>query len=141
MVKDKDFDEVMEESGMTPKEKPKAVKQTSYTDAPASVTYSIKTKTGFNCLFSIREESGVDLLDKMQLVETRFVTDGITPQPEKSYGAKKPVNIVPNRKCPLCGSDLVETTTSAGKRMIKCSTQRYDFATKTVQGCQFTEWL
>lgn len=120
--------------------KDKVVKQTSYTDAPASVTYSIKTKTGFNCLFSIREESGIDLLDKMLKVESRFAADGITPQPDRSYGVKKPLNIVAGRKCPLCSNDLVETTTSAGKRMIKCATQKYDFTTKTVQGCQFVEW-
>ena len=131
---DPEIEEVMKDK------KPKAVKQTSYTDAPASVTYSIKTKTGFNCLFSIREESGIALLDKMLIVEARFSTDGITPQPDRTFGAKKPLNIVPGRKCPTCQNDLVETTTATGKRMIKCSTQKYDFATKTVSGCQFVEW-
>lgn len=135
MIQDKEIEEVMAE------EKPKAVKQTSYTDAPASVTFSIKTKGGFNALFSIREESGIALLDKMALIEERFAEDGITPQPDRTFGAKKPLNIVPGRKCPLCGNDLVETITSTGKKMIKCSTQKYDFATKTVSGCKFVEFL
>lgn len=145
MAHDKDLDDVMAESGMGPvdmmtkKDKPEP-KKTSYTDAPASVTYTIKTRAGFNALFSIREESGIALLDKMDIIEQTFVTKGIIPQPDRTYGAKKELNIVPGRKCPLCSNDLVETITKTGKKMIKCSTQKYDFNTKTTLGCPFVEW-
>ena len=124
-----------------PETSKKPTKITSYTDAPASVTYQIETKAGFNALFSIREESGIELLNKMDIIEETFAVKGIKPQPQRSYGAKKEVKTVDGRKCPDCGNDLVETVTSSGKKMIKCSTQKYDFTTKSVTGCTYVEWL
>jgi len=36
--------------------------------------------------------------------------------------------------------ELVEGTTKAGKKFHKCSTQKYDFATRTTSGCDFVDW-
>ena len=44
-------------------------------------------------------------------------------------------------KCPDCGNPLVLFTTSAGKRMIKCSTAGWDSAAKKATGCAYIQWL
>lgn len=44
-------------------------------------------------------------------------------------------------KCPDCGNPLVLFTTSAGKRMIKCSTSGWDKAARQATGCPYIQWL
>lgn len=43
--------------------------------------------------------------------------------------------------CPKCGSKLVLFTTAAGKRMKKCSTNKWDKESKSAVGCDYIEWL
>lgn len=43
--------------------------------------------------------------------------------------------------CPDCGNKLVIYTSAAGKRLKKCSTNKWDPKTKQASGCQYTEWL
>lgn len=45
-----------------------------------------------------------------------------------------------DENCPQCGEKLVMFTTSGGKRLKKCSTNRWDRETKTATGCDFVEW-
>lgn len=54
----------------------------------------------------------------------------ITPEPK-----------VLDEKCPKCGSSLVLQITRFGKKMKKCSTSKWDSATKTASGCDFVEWI
>lgn len=42
--------------------------------------------------------------------------------------------------CPSCGAKLVLYTTAAGKRLKKCSTNKWDPKTKEATGCDFVEW-
>lgn len=44
-------------------------------------------------------------------------------------------------ECPDCGSPLVLYTTSAGKRMKKCSTSGWDREKKMATGCTYVQWL
>lgn len=46
-----------------------------------------------------------------------------------------------DEKCPDCGEPLVLFTTTAGKRMKKCSTSGWDKETKSATGCKFIQWL
>ena len=46
-----------------------------------------------------------------------------------------------DEKCPECGNKLVLYTTSAGKRMKKCSTGGWDKETRKPTGCKYVEWL
>lgn len=46
-----------------------------------------------------------------------------------------------DEKCPKCGSDLVLYTTSAGKKMKKCSTAGWDKDKRVATGCTYVEWL
>lgn len=107
-------------------------------EAPASVTYTIQSKEGFNALFTVRDTSGTSLLEKMIIIETKLTNLGYIPQIKR--GEKKPVETVQDRKCPTCGSELVYQLKKDGKKFIKCSKQKYDFTTKTASGCQFVEW-
>jgi len=53
-----------------------------------------------------------------------------------------PVEDVPlDEKCPKCNSPLILATTRFGKKMKKCSTGKWDSATKKVVGCDFVEWI
>jgi hypothetical protein len=110
-------------------------------EAPASITYSITSKDGFNALFTVRDDMVKNLFTKMELVEKTLLDKGYKPQVKQSWGSTKPpAEIVPDRKCPLCSQSLVYATTKDGKKFIKCSTNKWDFATKQATGCKFTEW-
>lgn len=43
--------------------------------------------------------------------------------------------------CPNCGNKLVLYTTSAGKKMKKCSTSGWDAEKRQATGCTYVEWL
>ena len=112
------------------------------TESPASVTYSV-VRNGYNLLFTVRGDSGVALLEAMDAIENKLMVKGYKPQEKRSFGggsASKPIEYVPDRVCPLCKNQLVYQTLKDGRKMIKCSTSKYDFATKTSSGCKFIEW-
>ncbi len=46
-----------------------------------------------------------------------------------------------DKDCPECGEKLVLFTTSAGKKMEKCSTSGWDRDNKRPTGCTFVRWL
>ncbi len=110
------------------------------TEAKSSVTYSITSKDGFNILFTVRDDKASDLLDKMAIVEPNLIKRGYKPQVKKTFGEKKPENIV--GKCPDCGGDLLEKTTGNGKKFQECRNRKYDFASKKDVGtCKYIKWL
>jgi ssDNA-binding Zn-finger/Zn-ribbon topoisomerase 1 len=43
--------------------------------------------------------------------------------------------------CPQCGEKLVLFTTSAGKKMEKCSTAGWDSSARKATGCTYVKWL
>jgi len=106
-------------------------------EAPASITYSIQTGTGFNALFTVRDNNGTDLLAKTPSIEAKFAELGIIPQPVKKFGGTPKV-VVPGIKCPKCGSDVVEAKKRDGAIFHKCSTQKY-FNGQT-SGCDYVNW-
>lgn len=44
-------------------------------------------------------------------------------------------------KCPKCGSPLVMVTTKFGKRLKRCSTNKWDPKTRESSGCDYIEWV
>ncbi|OGE16181.1 hypothetical protein A3F00_04610 [Candidatus Daviesbacteria bacterium RIFCSPHIGHO2_12_FULL_37_11] len=52
-------------------------------------------------------------------------------------GTKEPLDT----DCPQCGEKLVLFTTSAGKKMEKCSTAGWDSSAKKPTGCTYVKWL
>jgi len=51
-------------------------------------------------------------------------------------GTSEPLDEV----CPKCGEKLVMFTSSSGKRLKKCSTNKWDKEQKMATGCDFVEW-
>jgi len=43
--------------------------------------------------------------------------------------------------CPKCGSKLVLYTSAAGKKLKKCSTNKWDSETRSSTGCDYVEWI
>lgn len=43
--------------------------------------------------------------------------------------------------CPKCGNKLVISYTRFGKKMKKCSTNKWDAAEKKATGCDYIEWI
>jgi predicted nucleic-acid-binding Zn-ribbon protein len=114
----------------------------------ASVTYNITSPAGFGLLLTIRRGDEGELLDVMQDTEKYLKDKGYTPEVKRSFGGgggAKPKDFVEGETCPKCGSPLVKVTykdkqTGEDKTLIKCSTQKYDFMTKTVSGCDYTRF-
>jgi len=46
-----------------------------------------------------------------------------------------------DEKCPKCGNPLVIAFTRFGKKMKKCSTNKWNAETKKAEGCDFVEWI
>jgi len=46
-----------------------------------------------------------------------------------------------DEKCPKCSAPLIMVVTRFGKKMKKCSTNKWDPKTKTASGCDFFEWV
>ncbi len=46
-----------------------------------------------------------------------------------------------DEKCPKCESPLLLVVTKFGKRMKRCSTNKWDPQTKTASGCDYVEWI
>lgn len=46
-----------------------------------------------------------------------------------------------DEQCPKCGSKLVLYTSAAGKKLKKCSTNRWNRETKSSEGCDYVQWL
>lgn len=114
---------------------------TDLPEAPASVTYSITTAGGYPALFTIREMSGLVLIEKMGAIEKKFVELGYKPQVKQSFG-KEPKHVeYATYQCPQCGSKVVKETTKSGKLVEKCETNKYDYLTKQSTGCSYTKWL
>lgn len=46
-----------------------------------------------------------------------------------------------DEKCPKCGSPLIIAFTRFGKKMKKCSTNKWDAQEKKATGCDYVEWI
>ena len=108
-------------------------------EAPTSVTYSITSKDGFNALFTIREVSVNDLLQKMGMVEAKLIALQYKPQ-VRGFG-QKPVEYVEGKVCPKCGGRLVVKQKKDGSPFHKCERGKYNSFTKQNEGCDFIDWL
>lgn len=116
-------------------------------EARASVTYNLTSKDGYGLLLTIRSGNEAEIFEIMVDTEEYIKKQGYTPEVRRSFGGgnAKPKDYVEGEKCPKCGSPLVKVTykdkkTGEDKTLIKCSTQKYDFMTKTSSGCDYTDF-
>ena len=112
---------------------------TNSTEAPASVTYSLMSPNGFPILYTVRGESGTELLTKMIAIEAKLKTDGYTPQIKTFGGKPQAPKDYADHPCPSCGAKVVIATTRNGKKLEKCETQK--FINGQTSGCSYTKWL
>lgn len=112
-----------------------------FSEAPASVTYTAKSPKGFELLFTVRADSGIELLGKLHVIEEQLVSLGyVYVERSKFGGGKKPEPVVVGT-CPRCSGKLLEKKTKTGKTLWECEHRKFDFATKQESGtCTYTEW-
>ncbi len=46
-----------------------------------------------------------------------------------------------DEKCPKCGAPVVLAVTRFGKKMKKCSTNKWNKETRKAEGCEYIEWI
>lgn len=110
----------------------------SLNEAPASVTYSIISKDGFNALFTIREHTGLALIEKMGAIEKKLLELEYKPQVRQTFGQKKEVQYVEGKVCPKDNGKLkIIVSKKDGKTYWACDNGHYDYTTKTTTGCNF----
>lgn len=115
-------------------------RQDEIPEAVASVTYTIKTSTGFEGLFTVRDIDGLSLLSKMPSIEAKFAEIGIVPGKRSGGFPKKELEIVAGKRCPKCGSPVVENTKNDGTKYHRCSTNKWNPVTKIASGCDWVDW-
>src|SRR3990167_4762430 len=89
-------------------------------EAPASVTYSITSKDGYNALFTIRAMSGKELLETMKEIEEVLIKKEYKPQVRQVFGQKKEVEYVQGKVCPKDGGKLIKKISKFGKEYHAC---------------------
>lgn len=116
-------------------------------ESPISVNTRIKSPNGFEYQLTLRngvtEKDFSDLMTLIAQKEQVLLEKKWTPV--AGYASKsgskfpeKPVEYVPGRACPTCGSKLVYATKRDGSRFIKCSTNKYINGEAT--GCPYVDW-
>ena len=118
--------------------------QTNIPEAVASVTYSVTSKNGFNALFTVRGESGTNLLEAMETIETVLKDKGYVPQVKQSFGGgvKKEVQYVEGKVCPKCKGKLIIKSRKDGKPFHQCENKKWNsFTNKNDGTCDYTDWL
>jgi hypothetical protein len=111
---------------------------TDLNEAPTSVTFSVISPKGFPALVTIRDAEFKELVLKMTFAEEWFEKQGFKPQVRQTFGAKKEVEYVPDKLCPVDSGKLkVIISKKDGKTYWTCENGHYDFTTKTTTGCKF----
>lgn len=111
-------------------------------EAPTSATVKVRSKQGFEWLFTMRDDTVNDLVLKIEKMEVEFTKRGWTPLAQNSGFSRQPkqVDYVEGKACPTCEKRLVYGVTKTGKKFIKCETQKWNFATKQPEGCAYISW-
>lgn len=108
--------------------------------------WSIKLDDGQ--IYMVQADTAENLGLAIQEVKTKFLNSRTIPEPVRTQTtdfvpspATQATNSQPTEICPVCGSPLIIETTKTGKRVQKCSTNKWDRVRKEVVGCKFVKWL
>lgn len=85
------------------------------------------------------DEKWEDFLLNIDKARTTFNTPKVENIPD-AFPNDEPQSESPEEECPKCGSPLIITETKTGKKIQKCSTNKWDFKTKSAIGCDFVNW-
>lgn len=115
------------------------------TDEARAVGFTnVKTPAGYYWSFTMRCDSVAELVNQIEDMEEMFTKKKWEAQELRgSFNKfpKKEAEIVPGMKCPTCGNPVVKGKTKDGREFYKCSTQKFDFKTKTTSGCTYFAWI
>lgn len=130
---DEALDQALPVSSVSKKDLPEAG-ATAFTD--------VKTPNGFYWAFTLRSESGTDLVNKIDKFEKFCKLTHWEPIDRKAFkkGVSAPVVYVEGRKCDKCGSRLVEKVKADGHKYFKCENGKWDAVNKKAIGCDFVDW-
>ena len=111
-------------------------------EAPVTMFTNYKRVDGFEVSVTLR---GNDLTEVATLLDTAIkgiVKHGGTPTSRQSRSNGFPPKQVDyaEGECPKCGSRLVNASTKDGKKFVKCSTNKWNFAEKKAEGCEYVKW-
>lgn len=115
-----------------------------FPEAPASATVKIKTKLGFEWLFTVRSDSVLEpktgLFAKIDSLEKEFTERGWTALAQNNGFPKKEKDFISGRTCPKDGGRLFNSVTKTGRKFIKCENNKWDAMQQKAIGCDFVEW-
>lgn len=84
-------------------------------EAPASATVKIKSKNGFEYLFTLREMNGTTLLDKMEKLEITLSSKGYVPSVQ-TFSKFPPKAEVPTKPCPTHSGAIMKEKERNGQK-------------------------
>lgn len=112
----------------------------NHSEAPASVTYSLTSPKAFPILFTIRGDSGKDLLETMDIIEKVLEEKGYKPQEKRSFGGyQKKEEYVEGIKCPKDQGRIILKKSREGKPFHVCENGKFTNGVKS--GCDFFKWV
>ena len=111
-------------------------------EAPASATLSVVTPKGYNTLFTLRDLTGISLLDKIDSLENELERRNYKPQVRITFGQKKEVKYVEGKMCLKCGGRMEEKVKKNGGIFHQCENKKWDaIQNKNIGTCDYTDWL
>jgi hypothetical protein len=110
-------------------------------EAPVVMFTNYKRADGFEVSVTLRGEDLRTVSTMLNDAIKGMIASGGTPVSRQKAGgfAPKPVDYVEGRTCPKCQQKLVHATTAKGKKLIKCSTNKW--VNGAAIGCDFIEWV
>lgn len=114
------------------------IKENILPEAPASATVKIKSKDGFEWLFTMRDEKASNLMFKMKAMEAKWLSEGFTPLAQGFKKDKPPVEYLEGAVCPLDAGKIVKATKKDGSKFLKCENNK--FINGQQVGCKWLDW-
>lgn len=113
----------------------------SLPEAPVTMFTNYKRTDGFEVSVTLRGNDLKEVATLLDMAIKGIVASGGTPVSRQKTGGFPPKQIdYADGDCPKCGSRLVNASTKDGRKFVKCSTNKWNFAEKKAEGCEYTKW-
>lgn len=123
------------------KEIDELLKEDVLPEARLSISYSLISPNGFPVIVTMRSMHDDEMIEILKVVDNELKEGGFTADRKVSAFPLKVKPVVEGENCPKCGSPLVRFTSKDGtKSGVRCSTNKFDFITKTASGCDFVRF-
>ncbi len=108
-----------------------------FSQAPASANTSIRTSEGFVWQFTIRANTGDELMQKMKVFHSRCTENNWIPE-VRGTAPKREREYIQGKTCPKCSGRLYIGIKRDGTKFTKCENNRWINGQQS--GCQYVEW-